>query len=235
MSEEFEVTIPDKATDPAGYIAYLEAKLAEVTNLGEAGGIAWCYVSKMSPDDTGKMRKVEFNVTGRGLTTESAIKNLVGGIRYAKTLGMHPWKVDEYSQPSPAPQQPQPPATGAAPALPRAGAPQAPVTQAPAQPAAAGVGGGVIYIDKVEVTPKPGGKSEVGFYGVGHKYPDVRITKTFSELSAMFTGVTGAAWTEQHFAVAEVYPLTLNVTWVPSTNLNKDGNPYKNLAKIENA
>jgi hypothetical protein len=237
MADEFEVNVPDKATDPAGYIMYLESKLAEVTSLGEAGGIAFCTVSKMSADETGKMHKVEFNVTGRGLTTESAIRNLVGGIKYAQDkLKMHPWRVDEYSQPAPQQSQLQPPATGAAPALPKSGAPQAPAAvQPPATQPAQSTDGGIVIASTMKVAPRADGKAEVGFFASGHKFADIKITKTFAELSALLTGATGAEWTAGHFGVIAEYPVSFRITWVPSTNLNKDGNPYKNLAKIENA
>ena len=239
MSEEMEMTIPDKTADPQGYIAYLEGLIADTSNLGEAGGTAWCDIYGMSAaDENGVRHLVKINLGGRGRTAAAALRNLADGFAHAKKMGMRPYQPGSgTSQP---PQQSQSPATGAAPALPRAGAPQAPaavptVPTAPKAQPVAPAGGGVIFTEKVEITPKPGGKAEVGFYGVGHKFPDVRITKTTAELSALFTGATGTQWTEDEFKVADSRNIALNVTWVPSTNTNSKGDPYKNLYKIEPA
>jgi hypothetical protein len=116
MSEEFEMTIPDKANDPQGYIAYLEGLIADTSTLGEAGGIAWCEVYGMSAaDETGVRHEVKINLTGRGRTTESALRNLSAGLAHAKKIGMRPYRPGSGSTSQP-PQQSQPPATGAAPA-----------------------------------------------------------------------------------------------------------------------
>ena len=89
--------------------------------------------------------------------------------------------------------------------------------------------------ERVEVTPRADGKADVKFFSAGHKFADLTMIKTPADLAAQFTAGTGASWTAQHFTAAGSYNLALRVSWVASTNLNKNGVPYKNVTKIENA
>lgn len=58
------------------------------------------------------------------------------------------------------------------------------------------------------------------------------MNATIEKLVALF----GQGWTAAHFsAAAEYNGLYLKVAWVPSTNLNSQGQPYKNVASISQA
>jgi hypothetical protein len=147
MSEELEMTIPDKIADPQGYIAYLESLLADVGSLGESGGIAFTDLYGMSaPDDNNVRHEVKISLNGRGKTAESALTNLLAGLAVAKKkYHMTPYRPG-FGSTSPAPQQSQPPATGAAPAA----APQAPQQVQPqAQAAAATAGNEIVDISEM--------------------------------------------------------------------------------------
>jgi hypothetical protein len=148
MSEELEIVIPDKTTDPQGYITYLESLLADVGSLGESGGIAFTDLYGMSAaDETGVRHEVKISLTGRGKTAESALTNLLAGLAVAKKkYHMTPYRPGSGTSQPPQQSQPQPPATGTAPAA----APQAPQQVQPqAQAAAATAGNEIVDISEM--------------------------------------------------------------------------------------
>jgi hypothetical protein len=110
--------------------------------------------------------------------------------------------------------------------------PQAPTqAQAPQAPSTTPTAGGVILAERMTLTPRPDGKMDVCFYSAGHKYPDLKATWTPAQAAARLSA-TGKAWNEHNAAIAGDYAVQYKVSWVPSSNLNKNGVPYKNITEI---
>lgn len=107
-----------------------------------------------------------------------------------------------------------------------------PATTTPSTPTAQAVGG-TFHIVKMKVTPRADGKVDLEFFEANHKWADVKSTKTPADSALLLQPI--GAWTPQHFAAVGEYQIDCMIDWKPSTNLNKNGQPYKNIAAVRMA
>lgn len=86
-----------------------------------------------------------------------------------------------------------------------------------------------IHAIKLQIEPRPDGKVNLNFFESGHQYPDIKATKTTAEAVSMLQPL--GAWTIAHMVASE-YAINAVIDWKPSTTLNKNGKPYKNIVSI---
>lgn len=160
----------------------------------------------------------------------ASVKNTMKAI---VTLGGHAKGIGQQAQPAQAATAPTPAPVAAA------AAPPAPAT-VPA-PTSGGTppsnGNGILTLlaTRLEVTPRADGKVDAKFYEAGHKYPDLYMTRTATEIAGALAANGGGAWTPEHFATAASYDVKLNVAYRLSEKLNKNGKPYKDILDIRAA
>ncbi len=196
-------------------------------NIGEAGGIANTTLFGVRDTPRGK-ETFMVSLTARGTCSRQALQNLFDGLQYVKSrkLGLtlyDPLKKPLGTAPTLSPVPGQAPALGQPPAPGQPPTPPPPTQTAP---------GGVIEADRVEVTPKADGKSEVGFFAGTHRFPDVKTVRSTTDLAKLMAK-TGA-WQPSHFAAAQSYNLKCKVTWKPGRP-NSKGNPYMDIVDVDPA
>lgn len=194
----------------------------------ERGGVAWCELWGKAKDEAGQVHPVKINITNRGENAEQALRGLLQALSIAKAeFHLNPYPPQFGNAPAPVQTQapaavtPPPPSGGTNPPPP---APGNPVEMQTGQPTA----GGTMDIQKVEVQPRPDGKVTVSLFQAGHKFADLKMVGTAEQMAARF----GGGWQKEHFAQVASYNVSLKVAWQNSTNLNSQGNPYKNVTGI---
>lgn len=127
-------------------------------------------------------------------------------------------------------------AKGAPPIPPGLTAPPAPGSSSP--PGGTGTeppgtqNGSVIQTEFIKITA-PKGKPVIEFWRPNRQYAEIRHNLGAEDLLKKSPKLAEAGWTVEHFAIGQEYTVPLNVHWVPSTNLDSKGNPYKNIARVE--
>jgi hypothetical protein len=180
--------------------------------LGEAGGVAWCELYGHKEVD-GQQVVVKINLTARELNASLALESLINALGVAKEkYNMVPYNVTKRV---PAPVDPFP-------------VEPLPFKEPTYEPV-----DGIQYmaISKIKVVPGTDGKTQVDMYAEGHQYPDLKVKLTPAQLAGMFKA-TGD-WKPDHFEKVGEYGVNWSVSWKNSTNLNKNGKPYKNVVAVE--
>jgi hypothetical protein len=120
-------------------------------------------------------------------------------------------------------------------APPPAVAATAPAAANGASPAPAAAPGGrqTLLAVKLTVTPRADGKVELGWFEAGHQWADVKAVKTPADALTVLAKTGG--WTLENVSKPGEYGVQHLVEWVPSSNLNKSGKPYKNLVAVSPA
>lgn len=180
--------------------------------LGEAGGVAWCELYGHKEVD-GQQVVVKINLTARELNASLALESLINALAVAKEkYNMVPYNVTKRAPKveaeDPFPMKPEP-------------------TYEPLD--------GIQYmaISKIKIVPGTDGKTQVDMFAEGHQYPDLKVKLTPAQLAGMFKA-TGE-WKPDHFERMGEYSVNWSVSWKNSTNLNKNGKPYKNVVAVEQA
>lgn len=166
----------------------------------------------------GKIETFSLQTTFRGNLQDVEIEAHLAAVKSALVhiveMGGHAKPVGQQAQASqPAPQQTA----------------KAPPTPPVKQPAAQQNGPKEIHelkFVKVEVVPKPDGKSELRFYEAGHKYPDIYATRATEKW------IDELGWDETAF-VSAAYDAKGVAGYVLSDKLNTKGNPYKDIEYIK--
>lgn len=198
----------------------------ETVSLPEAGGVAWIDLHGRKKDTEGNYHPVKISLTSRAATPIVALRGLVEAIKFAEEN----YKLTTYMQTATAVKNAQPVAQPA----PVIGAPA--LTNLPGEPIYAPVAAAAQQFSfqcvRLEVTPQPGGKTKVGFYGNDkaqpvNKYPTLNAVKTPPQLAAMM----GSAWTEAHFSAPALYDVNLTCVW-KNGNVNPKGGFYKDIVSV---
>lgn len=204
------------------------------TYLPEAGGIAWVELyGKKTDDSDGNQYEIKINLTSRALSPIEALNRLIEAISYAQQYNLKPYSTRYAPKPAETPQAP-----ASAPTIPAPGAaPKAPGIPEPTYEDVEPKTTGVIEAVKMTITPRADGKTKLDFYEEGHQYPDISAVMAPEQLSAMMQAV--GAWTPDHFRQIATYDrnqgIHYKISWRHSTQLNRAGNPYKNIVTINPA
>lgn len=163
---------------------------------------------------------VQFNLTVRAATPESAMDGIIRGIQYAHEHYKLSTVRPETGVPGPAastaPQDGQPPA------------PSAPAGQ-PAQANGNG-SNGYIHATKLEIVPSADGKVALKWYSAGHQYPDITSTRP-ADKAVELLRATGD-WTPEHVKMVGTYQVRHKIAWRESEKMNSKGKPYRDIVSL---
>ena len=197
----------------------------DATKLPEAGGIVF---TEFEGEHGGVL-----HVTARAAHPTRAIQMLLESYAYLRSVqpAVH-WHVQDASKgKAPMPTQVvRPPAT-TDPSEPQY------VDVHSEQPAPAPPAGGAemryqMQITKIEITPKPDGKADVGLFAPGHKWADLRIIN-WDAPSIMTLVDPSMGWDVNTLMVANYFTGNFVAEWEYSTkNFKQSGEPYKDVKRI---
>jgi hypothetical protein len=185
--------------------------------LGEAGGTVWGKIYGHKLVD-GQTYTIEINITSRELNAELALESYIRTVKIAgEKYNMFPYNLAvrtveaPKTAPVPAPVKEEDPFKD-------------PVYESV---------DGVQYLNviKLKILPGTDGNTLVEMYCAGREYADLKVKMTPEKLVGMFKN-TGK-WTSAHFERPSEMVVNYSVGWKNSTNLNKNGKPYKNVTTIE--
>ena len=243
QAQPAELTVPKRPEKPDEYTIWLERKINSVkTELeakpgAESRGTVWSNFYGVHNDPAGNPHVVQFSITGRSdVSPVEALRLMLDLESFAKRQGLFPWPptgvqidargnvrretelpVDELSAP-----------------VPTAPLPAAPVTHDELTPAQ----GGTFLCVQLGVTPVAGGKVQLKFFSNDKKQP-VNDYPTLTTTKIIPQAISGLAptgqWTEQHFTVAQNYPVKFTVTWKQGKQIPNSKNFYKDITSIEPA
>lgn len=165
---------------------------------------------------------VQFNLTIRAATPESAMDGIIRGIQYAQEHYKLSTIRPETGVPGPA-----------APSAPQNGQPTTPGAPAPAgQPAQTNGNGstGYIHATKLEIVPSADGKVALKWYSAGHQYPDITSTRP-ADKAVELLRATGD-WTTDHVKAVGTYQVRHKIAWRESEKMNSRGNHYKDVVSL---
>jgi hypothetical protein len=219
-------TIPEAAPkSTAAFVAF------DPNMMPEAGGVAFALL-RGSRVENGKTFASEINLTGRGRNSLEALDNLIEGIKHAKEkYGLTAWReIASVPQHAPAPVAELP--TGAPVSAPLPGAKPAVATPPSTTPVTTGQPEVLsFHADKLTITPRTDGKTEVCFWANDRKFADIKQVWTY-ERAVQYLQPLGA-FTLEHVQKLAEYPINAIVLYGLSEKKNQAGNPYKNVIEIK--
>jgi hypothetical protein len=246
------ISMVEKKEQPVVPAEQPKKRFALPTNaLPEAGGVAMVdmYGGYSPKDENGNpLGRREFKVmlSARGRTAQEALENVVDAITQGK-LSVEEFMamtnlsiVGHVGNQAPAPRASAPTSAHAPAPVGTVSAPVPVSAPAPVNaqvPSAPAVTGGAFEVTYVEFLPQPSGKVKVSFFGNDKKqphnqYPFINWVTDPSFVPAKFASV--AQFTPDMFKSALAYDLPCRLFWVPGS-LNSQGQPYKNIDRIEPA
>lgn len=197
-------------------------------DLQEAGGVAFCQITKTRELEDGTEEVLEINLTARGWSAADALTNLREGLHYASELGYNVFK--KVNRPPRNNTQTPAPATAVNPPLTPPGTGVIPPQVSGSMISPPAGTGGVIHAVKLVTTPREDGKVSLDFFETNHKFADLK--KVCSIENAIQTLSPIGSFTPQHFGSVQTYVISADVRWIESENRNSKGNPYKNIVDI---
>ncbi len=207
----------------------LEQALEANHSPGYAAGIAWTDVHGVVKKD-GEVKQVRINLTGRSpISVIHALKDLMQGLSFAKTLNMHPFMHTPASktktvvkQNSPGPKQAPAPAKKSA-------TNNFTTKKSPLPPPSSDAL--TEKISSIAITPKPDGRANVDFKQPRKRYPVLYCSNwKYDSILKLFPE---GEWIEADFMVANEFQVDLLVSYSLSEKTTTKGNPYKDVYAIE--
>ena len=207
-----------------------DAKIAW-PEIPEAGGVCWVDMYGTKTDAEGMEHIVKISVTSRHINPIKALVGLVDAIKFAESeYSLRPYTPSYGTSVKP----PQAATTAPAVAVPQTTVvppPPGEVKNKEPEYVAVEDDGGVIQAIRMSVEPRADGKTKLGFYGAGDKYP--RLTSVMLPPALVQLLASTGAWTVEHFSKVAEYKVDYKVTWHNSQNVSKQtGKPYKNIVSV---
>lgn len=214
MTEENNI---EKLTETAKALADF------AVDLPEAGGVAYLDLHGTFADNAGNLQPIKLSLTSRGKSPVLALIQLMEAAEFARDeYNLYPFPVRVTSLPR------EKSVDEAFPINPT-GVPQR--TQATMSESFGQDIIGTLHVKTMVVTPRDDGKAKVEFFEDGHKWADIAMTMAPDQLAGKLSQT--ADWTPSHFIVPGRFQVDYLIDWKNSTNLNSNGNPYKNVVNIK--
>lgn len=101
-------------------------------------------------------------------------------------------------------------------------------------PPSDGENDGEFDLEKIQIVPRPDGRVTMNYMAAGLRWPVVYSVRSKEQAATIINSVwPNMNLSEKDFAQAKDFLLSGKVFWKNSDKMNTQGNPYKNIVRIE--